>query len=32
VLAGLAVCSAIAVLWAARQATRQAVVAGLGAS
>jgi ABC-type antimicrobial peptide transport system permease subunit len=32
VLAGLALCSAVAVLWVARRATRQAVVAGLAAS
>jgi hypothetical protein len=31
VLAGLAVCSAVAVLWVARRATREAVVRGLGA-
>ena len=30
VLAGLALCGAVAVLWVARQATREAVVSGLG--
>jgi ABC-type antimicrobial peptide transport system permease subunit len=32
VLAGLALCSAVAVLWVARRATREAVVSGLGAA
>jgi ABC-type lipoprotein release transport system permease subunit len=31
VLAGLALCSAVAVLWVARRATRETVVSGLGA-
>jgi hypothetical protein len=31
VLFGLAVCSAVAVLWVARRATRETVVSGLGA-
>jgi len=32
VLAGLALCSAVAVLWVARRATRETVVSGLGAT